>query len=323
MDLSVALCTYNGALFIESQLLSILNQRLPVDEIVIYDDGSSDATLSMIHSISEKHPEVVWEIRQNPQRLGVIKNFEKALLACHGDIIFLSDQDDIWLPEKTEKMVAYFHQHPNTELLFTDAVLIDENGRSLSDNTLFDVTGLTDVMDMWDAGLQFEIENVFQRLLGATFAIRKSFLPKCTPFHTNILSYHDGQMAMQSVVENSNGWLDECLTQYRIHSRNVCGLGGNDGGRLTRKRAYDDRYSIIEPRDVKPFFLLPCAGPIESRVHFYIKRNRHYSSCVGKILLALSVFSYIKYYHQFWPMFYFSDLLYGVSNKLRRKLVFS
>ena len=73
MILSVALCTYNGALFIKSQLLSILSQHLPVDEIVIRDDVSSDGTLLLIHSIAEKHPEVVWDIQQNQQQLGVIK----------------------------------------------------------------------------------------------------------------------------------------------------------------------------------------------------------------------------------------------------------
>ena len=321
--LSVALCTFNGALFIEEQLLSILNQRLPVDEIVIRDDGSSDETLPLVLSIAKAHPEIIWDIKQNPERVGVTKNFEKALTACHGDIIFLSDQDDIWLPEKTERMVDYLHFHPEINLLFTNATIIDDKGQRFSEWTLFDQCGLADVLDAWDAGLQFEIENVAQRLYGATFAIRKSFLCKCTPFNLEIQTYHDGHLAMQSVVDQCNGRIDECLIRYRIHTKNVVGLGGNAEGRLTKKVVLFDWNALLEPWDVKPFFLLPRADPIRYRVRFYIKRRQYYSSCYGKIILAVSLFDYIKYYRRFWIRFYLGDLIYGVSDTLRHKWVLS
>ena len=242
-------------------------------------------------------------------------------MECHGDIVFLSDQDDVWLPEKTERMVDYLQSHPKVNLLFTNAELIDENGQRLSAWTLFDQCGFTDVLDAWDAGLQFEVETAAQRLLGATFAIRKQFLLKCIPFYPEIGSYHDGQLAMQSVVDQCNGRLDECLTLYRIHSNNVVGLGGNAEGRLTRKVVLYDWNSLLEPWSVKPFFLLPCANPIRPRVRFYIKRREQYSSCIGKFILAISLISYIKYYNRFWARFYFSDLLYGIPGRLRQKWV--
>lgn len=91
MSLSVAMCTYNGAKYVEKQLLSILQQDLKVNEIVVCDDGSIDETLMVVHRIANSHPEVVWKIHKNPSNLGVIGNFEKAIRLCSGDIIFLSD----------------------------------------------------------------------------------------------------------------------------------------------------------------------------------------------------------------------------------------
>ena len=320
MFISVALCTYNGARFIEEQLLSILNQRIPINEIIIRDDGSSDATLPLIQSIAQAHPEIIWDIKQNPETIGITKNFESALLACRGDIVFLSDQDDLWAVEKTQMIIDYMILHPESSLVFSDAELIDETGNAISGKTLFDACGLRDLLVAWRDGLQFEIENVLQRLLGATFAVRRDFLRRCLPFHPNVQNYHDGQLAMQSVVDDCCGYLDQCLIKYRIHSNNVVGLGGNARGRLSRDvmNAWSD---LIEPRDVNPFFLLPCASPIKPRVCFYIKRIKNYARLLGKVCLAGSFYEYMKYYRRFWFRFYASDLLYGVSERLRQRMV--
>ncbi len=95
--ISVSLCTYNGEQYIREQLQSIFNQSMPVDEVVIGDDGSSDATLSIINTFKEKYPIRVLE---SGQKLGTIRNFLRTIFECTGDIIFLSDQDDIWVPCK-------------------------------------------------------------------------------------------------------------------------------------------------------------------------------------------------------------------------------
>lgn len=319
--LSVALCTYNGASFIEEQLSSILRQLLPVDEIVICDDNSSDNTLSLIHLIANQHSEISWTILKNSTRLGVTKNFEKALSLCRGEIVFLSDQDDVWLPEKTQTVVDFFSQHPRINLVFSDAELIDETGHSLSDKTLFDVCGLKDLWDEWNNGLQFEIENVLQRLLGATMGIRRAYLIRCLPFRPDVSNYHDGQLAMQSVIDMCNGRIDKALIHYRIHPGNVVGLGGNKGGRLSRPKQNNGWAALVEPRGINPYFTLPCAASIIPRVRFFQKRNKNYSHVVGKMYLAVSVIEYIKYYRQYWYRFYFSDLLYGVSERIRQSII--
>lgn len=320
VSLSVALCTLNGASFIGEQLYSILNQRLPVQEIVICDDGSSDETLDIIGSFSKKYPQIKWQIHKNTERRGVTKNFEQALSLCRGDIVFLADQDDIWFSEKTTKIVKYLKQNPDVDLVFTNALLINAASELLSEATLFDVCGINSLKLEWERGLQFEIENVIQRLVGATFGIRRSFLSRCTPFHPEVHNYHDGQIAMQAIADHRIGFIDECLIKYRLHSNNVVGLGwrsGNNDAWQTRKW----RAELLEPRAVNPFFLLPCASLIYPRVRFYIKRCQNYSHIKGKVILLGSVFNYIKYYNQLWFIFYSSDLLYGVSMKLRSRLI--
>ena len=104
---SVAMATYNGALYIEKQILSIINQTRRVNEIVISDDGSSDDTLEIVRKLA-KSPEAVeikFKILTDNPRHGFCGNFEHAISHCDGDYIFICDQDDIWLNNKVERVI--------------------------------------------------------------------------------------------------------------------------------------------------------------------------------------------------------------------------
>jgi len=100
MTTSVALCTYNGAKYIEEQLRSIIDQTHRVNEIVVCDDGSIDETLEIVEKIKQQTSDIDFKISVNKPNLGVCANFDKAIHECSGDIIFLSDQDDIWMKNK-------------------------------------------------------------------------------------------------------------------------------------------------------------------------------------------------------------------------------
>lgn len=323
MNISVAICTYNGAGFLREQLNSILNQNLPVDEIVLCDDISTDSTLQIVEECrkSELGRCLSWIVEVNETRLGVRDNFAKALSLCSGDYIFLSDQDDIWRSDKTELMVGYLNNHPNVDLLFTDAKLIDENGVTKWHHTLFDVCGLRQLKEPWNAGLQFEIENVLQRLLGATFLMRKAFCMRCLPFYDECVNYHDGQIAMRAVVEGTSALIDECLICYRIHDNNVVGLGGKRNLEICGAKKGSELAVLVEPHDINPFFLKCTNELLMNRVCFYKKRNRNYKTLFGKIVLMLNVFTYVKMYKRWWWRFFFGDLLYGINNKFRMKVV--
>ena len=131
MKLSIAMCTYNGASYLQEQLDSFLWQtRLP-DEIVVCDDCSQDETVEILKEFAANSPFPV-HLHVNKTNLGLTKNFEKAIGKCTGDIIFLSDQDDVWLPERLEKFEAAFQKDADVGLVFCDAYLVNEKLESLN-----------------------------------------------------------------------------------------------------------------------------------------------------------------------------------------------
>jgi glycosyltransferase involved in cell wall biosynthesis len=128
--LSIAMCTYNGATHVRAQLDSFAGQtRLP-DELVVCDDCSSDDTTRIVGEFAAR---ARFEVRLfvNPTNLGFVKNFEKAVGLCRGDVIFLSDQDDVWRAEKLERFMAGVAANPAAGLFFCDADLVDDDLRPL------------------------------------------------------------------------------------------------------------------------------------------------------------------------------------------------
>jgi glycosyltransferase involved in cell wall biosynthesis len=125
LRISVAMCTFDGARFLEPQLDSLAAQvRLP-DELVVCDDGSADGTIQALDAFARRAPFPV-RIERNPSTLRTSKNFEKAISLCTGDLIATSDQDDVWMPEKLELCEAAFVREPGLGLVFTDAEVVDE-----------------------------------------------------------------------------------------------------------------------------------------------------------------------------------------------------
>ena len=99
LNISVALCTCNGARFLSEQLVSLAEQTLRPIELVVCDDASDDGTWQLLEEFQRSAPFPV-RLYRNVRRLGIAQNFEQAMLLCEGDVIALCDQDDVWLPEK-------------------------------------------------------------------------------------------------------------------------------------------------------------------------------------------------------------------------------
>jgi len=106
MDISVALCSYNGQEYLSDQLDSLVGQTRMPDEIVVLDDNSDDKTWAIIQDYEEMYPEI-FDIYQNDSNVGVTKNFEACIRACRGDAIAICDQDDIWCEKKLERQSAH------------------------------------------------------------------------------------------------------------------------------------------------------------------------------------------------------------------------
>ena len=112
--ISVCIATYNGGKYIRQQIESILPQLDATDEIIISDDGSTDDTLLQIEALSSS----LVRVYKHTNRLGYTRNFERALTYAKGDVIFLCDQDDIWLPNKVEMCMK---ELTNSDLVVTNA----------------------------------------------------------------------------------------------------------------------------------------------------------------------------------------------------------
>ncbi len=213
--ISVALCTYNGEKYVYEQLKSIVEQSYPVDEIVISDDGSNDGTIDIISAFKEKHTNVDIKIFVNENNVGVTKNFEIALRKCKGDIIFLSDQDDVWTLQKVENTVKAFEEDDQCLLVFSDAYLVDAEGNdmgsSLWERTKPILKKKYTVSDFTGA----------RYITGATVAIKKELLNVTIPIPESWI--HDAWLSVNASVYGNVKYLKEKLLLYRQHENNVIG----------------------------------------------------------------------------------------------------
>ena len=123
IKVSVAVATYNGEIFLWEQLLSIHNQSRQPDEIIISDDNSTDGTLQLIEKF-QSDTDILIKVVKNKSGRGVAKNFSNALANTSGDLILLSDQDDIWMANKIETYEAYFMKNPHVHLILSDALIL-------------------------------------------------------------------------------------------------------------------------------------------------------------------------------------------------------
>lgn len=221
MKISVALCTYNGEKYLEEQLDSILNQTLKVDEIIVCDDQSSDNTIEILKNYSKKN-EGLFKIFINEINLRSVKNFEKAISLCTGDIIFLSDQDDSWLPEKVAEITSYFKLNPSISVIATNGYCIDENSELIDKFTVWEIPQL-----FIDNNVNFDfyttISYFFNIATGATMALKKSFLKECLPFPIIPNFHHDEWLARVSSSKKCFSFLSKKYINYRIHDEQQVG----------------------------------------------------------------------------------------------------
>jgi glycosyltransferase involved in cell wall biosynthesis len=139
--ISVALCTYQGARYLEEQLSSIERQTRTPDELLIFDDGSTDESVEIARRFASRVGFAV-EVRVNERNLGYVRNFERAIAACSHEVIVLADQDDVWHPERLARTEEGFRMNPAAGLVFSDAELIDGEGRPLGER-LWEAVGFT------------------------------------------------------------------------------------------------------------------------------------------------------------------------------------
>lgn len=215
LKISIALCTYNGERFLKEQLESYAAQtRLP-DEVVVCDDASADQTISILEEWKKSAP-FDMKIVRNETNIGFASNFSKALSLCSGDVIFLSDQDDVWLPEKLEKMTDALEKSPEASVVYCDGGCISETGKNL--NVLRWKFGESWLMNCEPSFIS-PLVTKMKAVVGCCIAMRRNFLNIIIPV-PNALN-HDVWIYYLTATVPKYIYLNETLILCRLHGRNA------------------------------------------------------------------------------------------------------
>ncbi|HKS40540.1 MAG TPA: glycosyltransferase family 2 protein [Blastocatellia bacterium] len=216
------MCTYNGAKYLQEQLESINAQTRMPDELILCDDGSTDGTLEIAEKFAAGCA-FPMRIYVNETNLGSSKNFERAIERCAGDIIALSDQDDIWHPEKLERIDAIFLSNPRTGLVFTNGEVINENLEPVG-YSLWQCFGLTSARQrQMKRGKPYEVLLLNNTVTGATMAFKSHFKKMVLPIPASGGLIHDGWIALLIASTAEVEFINEPLIKYRLHPTQQCG----------------------------------------------------------------------------------------------------
>ena len=228
MKLSVSMITFQGAAYLKAQMDSILGQSIPVHEIIVCDDGSTDGTREILASYAAEYPQI--QLHFNEKNLGTVANMQHCLRKTTGDLIFLADQDDIWLPTKVEKTLAFFQENPEADAVFSNADIIDEVGETQFGMTLWDIIGFPyGQIDLAD--FERRVDNV---VTGAGLAFKRDskLIDTDIPQIPGLL--HDGWIGLYFASKNTLKANPEKLFQYRSHANQQV------GGKIKERQALLD-----------------------------------------------------------------------------------
>lgn len=227
----ILMATYNGADYIKQQIDSILRQTCQEFYLIIRDDGSSDNTIDILETYASHYPDKIYLLKDQKGNLGVRRNFQQmlqySLYTTKGQYIMLCDQDDIWLPEKIEKTMQKIKQiekkadqkdigkKPVPSLVFTDLMLIDEEGQIIS-NSMWEYAGVNPKA----TALNKLIHN--NVITGCTVMINRK-LAELTSSIPAGCDMHDYWIALVASSFGRIDYINESLIQYRQHTKNQIG----------------------------------------------------------------------------------------------------
>jgi len=203
------MASYNGAKYIQKQIDSVIGQLAPDDEIIISDDGSTDETLEIIKSFQDSRIQIyLHETGDNSREKSnykITRNFENSLSRASGDIIFLCDQDDIWVPNKVREVLKVFN-NSGSILVMHDAIVKDDKGNIISDSYFSIVNSRSGF-----------IKNIlWNSYLGCCIAFTKNILDKVLPFPVNLIA-HDMWIGLLAERNGKVFFLEEKLITYCRH----------------------------------------------------------------------------------------------------------
>ena len=229
---SIVMATFNGLPYVVEQVESFAAQTLPASELIVTDDGSTDATVATIEAMRDSLPFAL-RIKRNPRNLGLADNFLSGCALATQDYICFSDQDDVWLPNKLEVLAGLIAAHPTVSLFVHQSEVVDEN---------LNGTGANFPRIPADQLLPPLSGNILRiRPPGFVICFRRALLERhgwtnrpADPEFSGRASYHDAWVANLANAEGGTCYTSRVLALYRRHRNNTTHFrpGGNLGRRF-------------------------------------------------------------------------------------------
>lgn len=207
MKISVALAAYNGEKYIEKQINSILCQIRNDDEIIVSDDNPGSEMSKLVKQMAESDSRIKYI--EGPSQ-GVIKNFENAIKHTTGDVIFLCDQDDVWLEDKVLYVMREIES--GADLILHDAIVTDAELNTVCDSFFrknFSKEGLINNI----------VKNSF---MGCCMAFKSKLKDDILPF-PNKIPMHDQWIGLVAQKKYNVKFINKPLILYRVHGNNLTG----------------------------------------------------------------------------------------------------
>jgi len=226
--ISVCMAAWNGERYIRQQLRSILDQLQADDEVILVDDASIDNTRECVRALNDPRVRLI----VNDRNCGVTQTFERALHHASGELIFLSDQDDLWEPNKVAVTLSAFRQYPEFRMVVSDASIIDEEGELIAPSYFAARGAFSDGV----------ITNLLRgKYLGCVMAFRSSLIAEIFPFPHTARVFHDIWIGLRNRLSGGKAiFIEAPLVRYRRHNANLTPATG-----LSRMQQFQYRVKLF------------------------------------------------------------------------------
>jgi glycosyltransferase involved in cell wall biosynthesis len=204
---SVVMSVYNGRDYLHEQVQSVLTQLELQDELIVIDDASTDESMDIIRAFNS--PRI--RLFRNDTNLGVRRSFERGLNLAHGEVVFLCDQDDLWLPGKRAAFVQAFAEDPEVTVVVSDAEVIDATGELISHSFMASRGGFSGTVraTVWR-----------NRFMGCAMAVRRPVLKWALPIPPKA-PMHDMWLGVIGCLAGRVRYLAVPYVRYRRHGQNA------------------------------------------------------------------------------------------------------
>ena len=231
MNISVALVTYNSEKYLKEQLDTILLNLNPGDEVVVSDDGSTDSTLHILNEYASRDSRFhIYKIEHS----GCNGNYENAISRCTGDLIFLSDDDNVWYKDKAKTIINVFEHNPSVGLVMHDCEVCDANLNPLGP-TYYELRNAK-------PGLWRNIMKVSYG--GSLIAFRKGLQKYILPFPKTMPVFYDEWIGTMASKHSKVIFIPDVLSKWRRHGGSQSSGYLSSEGQAVVKRRYHIKGSL-------------------------------------------------------------------------------